>query len=69
MFAVKHQVTLAVCGTVNVANTCAASKARVLLNMDIAPGENTMRFFRKEESNRGENAARKVSKRYLTDTN
>ena len=44
----------------------AASKARMLLNMGIAPGENTMRAFRKEDNNRIENTARKVSKRYRT---
>ena len=66
MFTGKRRVTLAVCETVSVANTGAASKARMLLNMGITPGENTMRAFRKEDSNRVENAARKISKRYRT---
>ena len=53
--------------TVSVVNSVAASKARMLLNMGIALGENTMRAFRKEDSSRVENAARKVSKRYCTE--
>ena len=58
-------MTLAVCKT-NCCKYCGRHKATLLINMEMNPGENTMRAFREEDKIGIANVAWKLSGAYRT---
>ena len=60
----KRRVVIAVCETVGVFNTGAASKATLMQSCGVAPGKNMLQALRKEDHERIVFAAHKVSTRY-----
>ena len=63
-FCRKRRVTIAVCGTIGIFNTGAASKAVLMKSCGVQPGINVMKAFRKEDLKRVHSAAHKVSEKY-----
>ena len=55
---------IAVCETVGIFNTGAASKAILMKSCGITPGSSMLQAFRKEDKSRVQNAAYKISKKY-----
>lgn len=55
---------IAVCETVGVFNTGAASKANLMKSCGISPGLNMLKALRKEDEERIMSAAHKVSSKY-----
>ena len=64
MFCGKRMVIIADCETICVANTVAASKAFLQVEMGIAAGWNMVRALHKEVNERIKHDARKISARY-----
>ena len=60
----KRRVIIAVCETVGVFNTGAASKANLMKSCGISPGLNMLKALRKEDKERIMSAAHKVSSKY-----
>jgi len=63
-FCGKRRIEIAVCETVCVANTGAASKGLLMEKLGISPGYNMLKGLRIEDSRRLQGAARKVSQEY-----
>ena len=63
-FCGARRVRIAVCETVAVYNTGAASKAMVMTMCGITPGENSMRALRKQDRVRALTAAKQVTLKY-----
>ena len=63
-FGRARRVRIAVCETVAVYNTEAASKAMVMTMCGITPGENSIRALRKQDRVRALTAAKKVTLKY-----
>ena len=60
----KRRVVIAVCETVGVFNTGAASRAAIMESCGISPGRNMLKALRKEDQDRIASAAHKVSSKY-----
>lgn len=63
-FCGKRRVVIAVCETISISNTGAASKATVAEILGVEVGENMLRALRNEDITRLKNAARKISIKY-----
>lgn len=63
-FCGKRRVVIAVCETVGVFNTGAASKAVLMQQCGVSPGRNMLKALRQEDQERVNAAARKVSSKY-----
>ena len=63
-FCGARNVTIAVCETIALFNTGAASKAKVMDIFGITPGTNTMKALRLQDQSRIKAASKKVSEKY-----
>ena len=63
-FCGKRRIVIAVCETICVSNTGAASNYMLFEKLGIEPGENTLRALRQEDRTRLQNASRKISEKY-----
>ena len=63
-FCGKRRIAIAVCETICVSNTGAASNYMLFERLGIEPGDNTLRALRQQDRARLQNASRKVSAKY-----
>ena len=63
-FCGKRRIVIAVCETIGIFNTGAASKAVLMKSCGVGPGSNMLKALRKEDKTRVQSAAYKISKKY-----